>query len=97
MSGNQQIRGLGFIEAERIALITGYSDNHFLINRYPDNRFIIYYTRCTLGILRKNSYKFISFLCKTKPIFAIFHLNMRISQKQSQKQIQFKSNPYSCR
>ena len=42
MSQNQQTRGLGCIEAERIALITGYPDTHFLVIRYPDNRFAIF-------------------------------------------------------
>jgi len=39
MSGNQQTKGLGCIEAERIALIIGYPDTHFLVTRYPDNRY----------------------------------------------------------
>jgi len=45
MSRNQQIRGLGFIEAERIALITGYPDNHYLLTRYTDNRHKIHPTK----------------------------------------------------
>ena len=47
MSGNQQTRGLGCIEAERMSLIIGYPDHHFLVSRYPDNRFAIFSTLFT--------------------------------------------------
>ena len=45
MDGIQQIRGLGFIEAERIVLITGYTDNHSLLIRYTDNLHKIHPTK----------------------------------------------------
>jgi len=83
VSGNQQTKDSGCSESERIALITGYPDNHCLLTRYPDNR----YEKRNLTLqspksenLRKITYEIISVLCKTNPILsAVGGLQMNVN------------------
>ena len=91
MSRNQQTRGLGCIEAERIALITGYPDTHFLVIRYPDNHFAIFSTLFT--VLRstpvENVRQITPFYAKQTQFYAFFARKRRFHKKTNPIQTQF--------
>ena len=94
MNGNQQTGGLGCIEIERIALITGYPDHHCLVSRYPDNRFAIFSTLFTdfPSTPVENVRQIDSFYAKQTQFSSFFARKRRFCQKTKPIQTQFKPN-----